>query len=362
MRDKPVTPGELFALLWILGVFLTRPFRQTPWIFTFTLDSISSLRRVAAYLEKPSSAGGYPVSEAPLERSHESPPESLEVRGLTLRFGDQTRLRQLDVKIEAGEFVAVVGEVGSGKSLFVLSLMGETGAQFNEFKINGENALTMDLNERRKHFAFVPQEGFVMSASLRENIAFEYDVPSTIDSEIIRSLALAQFNLAGESVRDGLNTDIGERGVNLSGGQRQRVSLARAHYFDRPVLLLDDCLSAVDVDTESKLLENLIAGAWRHKTRILVTHRLSVLSQVDRVLFMRDGRVIESGKFSDLLEHSADVREFVASVQRSEAAQNGALTTTSTQEGETIDALLENATEAESKTDSEADGSTEGLP
>ncbi|RYZ79610.1 MAG: ATP-binding cassette domain-containing protein [Proteobacteria bacterium] len=231
------------------------------------------------------------------------------------------RLHALDLHIHAGEFVAVVGEVGSGKSLLVLSLMGETGAKFEEFKIGSVDALTLDLNERRKYFAFVPQEGFVMSASLRENIAFQYDVPRAQDADIVHSLDLAQFNLRGEAVRDGLETEIGERGVNLSGGQRQRVSLARAHYFDRPIILLDDCLSAVDVDTENRLVTELIDGAWKKKTRILVTHRLSVLHEVDRVIFLENGAIVDSGKFSDLLERSAKVRQFVASVKRSESAQ-----------------------------------------
>lgn len=322
LKDGNVTAGELFALLWILGVFLTRPFRQTPWIFTFTLDSISSLRRVAAYLEKVSSAGGFPQTDGGAASSlTEALP--LDIKGLRLAFGSVERLRGIDLQIHAGEFVAVVGEVGSGKSLLVLSLMGETGAHFDEFKIGQVDALAMDLNARRKFFAFVPQEGFVMSASLRENIAFQYDVPREFDDEIVRSLDLAQFNLRGEAVRDGLQTEIGERGVNLSGGQRQRVSLARAHYFHRPIVLLDDCLSAVDVDTESRLVDELIDGAWKTKTRILVTHRLSVLHQVDRVIFLEDGAVVDSGKFSDLLNRSAKVRQFVASVKRSEAAQTG---------------------------------------
>ncbi len=330
LRDKPVTAGELFALLWILGVFLTRPFRQTPWIFTFVLDSISSLRRVAGFLEKRSSAGGFPKDEI-LPEAHAALP--IHVRGLTLKFGDQERLSDIDLDIQAGEFVAVVGEVGSGKSLLVLSLMGETGASFREFKIGSTDALRLDLNERRRSFAFVSQEGFVMSASLRENIAFRYEVPAAVDREILHSLELAQFSLQGESVRDGLDTEIGERGVNLSGGQRQRVSLARAHNFDRPLVLLDDCLSAVDVDTETKLVDELIAGAWKNKTRVLVTHRLSVLARVDRVLFMKDGRILDSGRFTDLLQRSPEMRDFVASVRRGEAS--GETLKDSTQEGGT---------------------------
>jgi len=107
--------------------------------------------------------------------------------------------------------------------------------------------------------------------------------------------------------------------VNLSGGQRQRVALARAHFLRRPILLLDDCLSAVDVDTERKLISELIDGAWKDRTRLLITHRLSVLEKVDRVLFVEDGQIVATGKFEDLLRTSAKMRDFVASVRRGDA-------------------------------------------
>jgi ABC-type multidrug transport system fused ATPase/permease subunit len=132
-------------------------------------------------------------------------------------------------------------------------------------------------------------------------------------------LALAQFRIDGEHLQHGLETEIGERGVNLSGGQRQRVALARAHFLRRPVLLLDDCLSAVDVDTERRLISELIDGAWHDRTRLLITHRLSVLEKVDRVMFLEDGAIVASGTFEHLLATSQKVRDFVASVRRGDA-------------------------------------------
>lgn len=312
-----VTPGDLFALLWILGVFLTRPFRQTPWIFTFLFDSVSSLRRVAGYLEKPASAGGL-MFDTNVEVKTGLP---IEVRGLCVTFDESDKLANLDFSIRAGEFVAVVGEVGSGKSLLVQALLGETKSSFAQYRIGNDDVGKRDASQRRQYFSFVPQDGFVMSATLRENIAFRYGVEER-DERIRRSLKLAQFDIATESARDGLATEIGERGVNLSGGQRQRVSLARSDYFDRPIVLLDDCLSAVDVDTEARLLRELILGAWKDKTRILVTHRLSVLEKVDRVFFLQNGRLVECGPFTELLERSSAVRDFVASLKRGEGFES----------------------------------------
>ena len=317
-RREPVTPGELFALLWIFGVFLQRPFRQIPWFFTFTLDSASSIRRVERFMNRPSDP--IAVSDASEIDRDQTEALALKVRGLNLHAGGRHLLRNVNLDIKDGEFVAIVGEVGSGKSLIVLSLAGETAATFETFDMQSQgaaafSALNLSLDERRRKFAYVGQEGFVMSASLRENVMFRYGGEGE-DAEVLNALALAQFRIDGEHLQNGLDTEIGERGVNLSGGQRQRVALARAHFLRRPILLLDDCLSAVDVDTERKLISELIDGAWHDRTRLLITHRLSVLEKVDRVLFVEDGAIVASGPFEELVASSQKVRDFVASARR----------------------------------------------
>jgi ABC-type multidrug transport system fused ATPase/permease subunit len=147
-------------------------------------------------------------------------------------------------------------------------------------------------------------------------VAFLYDIESERDPMIEESLLLAQFDLNTERVEKGLNTEIGERGVNLSGGQRQRVGLARVHFHKAPIMLLDDCLSAVDVDTESKLFAQLIQGAWADRTRLLVTHRLSALTKVDRILFMEEGRILDQGTFEELLARNEKFREYTTSVAK----------------------------------------------
>lgn len=319
MHGTAVSPSELFALLWIFGVFLQRPFRQIPWFFTFSLDSISSIRRVERFMNRPSDP--ITVAAAEIENARETA-IALKVRGLRLQTGGRTLLNNISFEIDEGEFVAIVGEVGSGKSLLVLSLAGETAATFETFEMHHgsqmTNALELPLDERRRRFAYVGQEGFVMSATLRENIMFRYGARGE-DGEVLHSLALAQFRIDGEHLANGLDTEIGERGVNLSGGQRQRVALARAHYMRRPIFLLDDCLSAVDVDTERRLIAELIDGAWHDRTRLLITHRLSVLEKVDRVIFLEQGEIVASGPFEELLKTSQKVRDFVASVRRGDA-------------------------------------------
>lgn len=320
--ETPVSAGTLFALLWIVGVFLTRPFRQMPWVFTFIFDASTSIRRLSDFLSLKNENGS--VRSEEFQKLAEAVPgaPTLEVENLNLKIGDNEILKSVSFKIKKGEFVAIVGEVGSGKTSLLLSLMGETGAHFGKYMVNGNNGSELPLHQLRQFFTFVPQEGFIMSASLRENIAFEYSNPQqnithqaqNKDALIQTSLKRSQFDLQVERVEAGLDTEIGERGVNLSGGQKQRVSLARVDFHQSPFVLMDDCLSAVDVDTEEKLIASLLKGAWKNRTRLLVTHRLSVLDEVDRILFLDRGKIIAEGNLATLLSSNLRFQAFVASV------------------------------------------------
>ncbi len=350
IRGGAVNPGELLALLWIFGVFLSRPFRQIPWLFTWMLDALTSLRRVEAFLgpqllplddEGPEFVGStHQKFESTAAAAHASTVKqtqkqkslALSVHGLNLSSGSRRLLNQISFDVPQGQLLAIVGEVGSGKSLLLLSLMGETGATFEKLCVDSNDLLQMSIENRRKLFSYVPQEGFVMSATLRENVLLQYESQVAgahslcqQDNRILTALAGAQFDLAQERVEDGLETEIGERGVNLSGGQRQRVSLARADiHRDRPIFLLDDCVSAVDIETERRLISGLLNGEWREQTRLLCTHRLSVLREVDHILFLEDGRIEARGSLDELLNMSEKFRRFAATVALEESGSDAA--------------------------------------
>ncbi len=306
LSRRTPTPGELLALLWILGVFLVRPFRQMPWFCTFAFDSWTSIKRIHHFLVTPNSKPKPGSATRSL-----GPNTALAVKNLSLKIADREILRNLSLDVNEGELFAIVGEVGSGKSLLLLSLLGETGAQMEEFQIFGRGVETLTPTKWKSFFAFVPQEGFIMSASLRENVVFEYDVKAGHDQAILKSLQLSSFDLLKERVERGLDTVIGERGVNLSGGQRQRVSLARSHHFSASIVLLDDCFSALDVTTEDHILEQLLFGEWKKKTKILVTHRLRVLPKCDRILFLNDGEMVAQGTFDELFKNCETFRTYV---------------------------------------------------
>lgn len=333
LKGAAATPGDFFALLWIFGVFLSRPFRQVPWIFTFTFDGWTSINRVEAFLQRHKSSLKFDLLEYATNQyankqgrdselnslsRDDKAGRSLTVEGLSLVVGVKSETRRLldnvSFSLEPGEFAAIVGEVGSGKTLLLMSLLGETAAEVRNLKVGNQQMANMSREARRAYFGFVPQDGFVMSANLRENVVFRYDAGSEYDAGVLKALRAAQFDPSSEGITDGLATEFGERGVNLSGGQRQRVGLARAAYLSRPVVLLDDALSAVDVETEKLLFETLLFGEWRKTTRLMVTHRLSVLERVDRVIFMRGGKIHDQGTFNELVAKNVDFREFVRSM------------------------------------------------
>ncbi len=335
-------PGELLSLLWILGVFLSRPLRQLPWMLVMTFDALSSIRRLEDALAIPITKPTLRNPSGASPRRKSSGNSALEVQGLSLESGGKVLLKNIDLCLQKGSLTAIVGEVGSGKSLLLHSLIGGTGAKFDNFYLDGRAASgpseilnakvprgwfqanppqkipeanpALPLNIRGR-IAFVPQEGFTISASLRENVLFTYldgELPGlAMDEKVRESLAYCQFQPVNERVPHGLDSEIGERGVNLSGGQRQRIGLARAHFASRSIVLLDDCLSAVDVDTERKLIEQLLLGAWKGHTRLIATHRLGILPFCNEVLFLREGQMQMRGTHEELLVHSAQYREFV---------------------------------------------------
>jgi ATP-binding cassette, subfamily B, multidrug efflux pump len=285
-------PGDIFLLLWIFGVFLARPIRNLPWALVVFLDGSSSCKRLEKFFRLPEEPQAHGVPSV-VSLLRNSPPvgHGITIKGLSLQMGGRGILNDIEFEAKPGEFVAIIGEVGSGKTQFLLSLVRESPAIYDLYRIGDLDAKRLPLPELRDLFSYVPQDGFTMSSTLRDNVAFAYDFSADYDSEIAESLRLAYFEQENERMGGHLETEIGERGVNLSGGQRQRVGLARAHLHQRSIVLLDDTFSAVDVETEKKLIERLVLGAWKQHTRILVTHRLSILEYADKVYVMDHGRL-----------------------------------------------------------------------
>ncbi|XP_077783406.1 multidrug resistance-associated protein 1-like isoform X1 [Podarcis muralis] len=206
-------------------------------------------------------------------------------------------LNKLNLEIPEGSLVAVVGQVGAGKSSLLSAVLGE-------MEKTGGTA------QRKGSVAYVSQQAWIQNTTLRENILFGLELNKLYYEKVLEACALLPDL---EQLPAGDQTEIGERGVNISGGQKQRVSLARAVYSSADLYLLDDPLSAVDVHVGKHLFEKVIgpSGLLKNKTRILVTHNLAILSQTDIVVMMEDGRITEMGSYKDLLSQRANFAELI---------------------------------------------------
>ncbi|KZO98301.1 multidrug resistance-associated ABC transporter [Calocera viscosa TUFC12733] len=205
-------------------------------------------------------------------------------------------LKDIDLKVPRGSFIAIVGKVGSGKSSLLQALIGEMRRTRGQIVYGGSTA-------------YVPQAAWIINATLRDNVTFgKPDDPDKFDA-ICQACALTPDL---DMLPNGDMTEIGEKGINLSGGQKARVSLARATYSDADIVLLDDPLSAVDAHVANHILENcLLRGPLADKTRILVTHALYVLPHVDYILVMDEGKITESGTYEELLSNGQAFSELI---------------------------------------------------
>ena len=274
--------ADIISLLWLTGVFLSRPLRQLPWFFTFVFDAWTSYKRLAEFLNLENQ------SETIVSRVKTDTGLLLEIKNLNLQIENRMILKNIDLKIRPREIVALIGPVGAGKSLLAKSIINET-------------PFTADIFYRDK-ISYLPQEHFIMSASLRDNMNFYYQSPPDFDSRIIRHLEQAQFSFELDRVQNGLETVIGERGLNLSGGQKQRVSLARQLMQPNSLLLLDDPLSAVDITTEKKMIDEFIKLQNENYSILLTTQRFSVLPFCSRIVFLNNGQIEFDGSSGEFLK------------------------------------------------------------
>jgi ATP-binding cassette subfamily B protein len=242
-----------------------------------------------------------PAIEDPIDPVTTPIKGEVELRGVSFAYGQTIVLHDISFKVPAGGSLAIVGPTGSGKSTLVNIIPRLFDVQQGEVLIDGINVRRYPLQQLRRAVGYVPQETFLFSVPLRENLAFGLDHALT-DSQIDWAGDVSQLNKDVEDFPARYDTMIGERGVTLSGGQKQRTAIARAVAKDPQVLILDDALSAVDTYTEAEILRRL-RGVMRERTSIVVAHRISTVKDADEILVLDDGRVAERGTHRDLLEH-----------------------------------------------------------
>lgn len=286
--DGRLTIGEFTAFASFLGQ-LSWPMVAAGWTLSLVQRATASMDRILTLLDS--------LPEPQQDRVSEPFAGALEVRGLTFSYpgGVKPALQDLSAQVQAGGSLGLVGEVGSGKSTLTRLVQRLFEPPPGTIFLDGRDVTELNLSQLRQQFAWVEQESFLFSATIEENLRL-----SGHEGDVQEAARQAELHQEVLSFPDGYQTLLGERGVTLSGGQRQRLCLARALLKPAPVLLLDDTLSAVDADTEQRILASLAELRGR-QTLVIISHRVSSVRHCDEIVVLEEGRVIQRGRHEQLL-------------------------------------------------------------
>ena len=210
-------------------------------------------------------------------------------------------LQSVSAVVEPGQTLALVGPTGSGKSTLVDLLPRLFDPRPGTVLVDGVDVRRIPLHVLRGAIGYVPQEPFLFSDTIAENVAFGAREIGTPSADVAAAVAVARLDKDVEDFSDGFDTRVGERGITLSGGQKQRAAIARALVMDPRILVLDDALSAVDTQTEEEILSRL-RSVMQQRTSIIVSHRISTVREADLILVLDQGRVVERGTHGELLD------------------------------------------------------------
>ena len=287
LMEGRITIGS-FVMFNIYMGMLIWPMIAFGWVINLMQRGTASLNRINEMMhERPTIQR--PDGDVPRAADYE--PE-IRFDGVSVRFADREALSGINLTIAAGETVAIVGHTGSGKTTLASLIPRLFDPTSGAVSFGGVDLSAFDPEDLRRQIGFVPQETFLFSATLGENIA--WGAPSAMPEQISWAAEIAGLGPDIETFPNRLDTIIGERGLTLSGGQKQRVAIARAILRNPRVLILDDALSSVDTVTEEKILNGL-AGVMRDRTTLLISHRVSTVQNADRIVVLSHGEIVETG-------------------------------------------------------------------
>ena len=289
--------GYFEAIVW--------PIMAISMLIEKTARGKASLNRITELLDAP-----IDVADRDGVADLKNPRGGIEFRHLNFRYpdGEYDVLKDISFTIAPGESVGIVGKTGAGKTALVDLLLRTYNVPDGTLFVDGQDVNTVSIHSVRNACAYVPQDNFLFSDTIAHNIGFGVDDASQAD--IDRAAALADVRDIIVDFKDGYETVLGERGVTVSGGQKQRISIARALLKNAPILILDDSVSAVDTRTERIILDNLKTSR-AGKTTLLIAHRISTVEQLDKIIFIEDGRVEAVGPHDELYRTCNEYRRMV---------------------------------------------------
>ena len=300
--------GYFEAIVW--------PIMAISMLIEKTSRGKASLNRITELLDAP-----IDVADRDGVADLHDPHGGIEFRHLTFRYpdGEYDVLKDVSFTIKPGESVGIVGKTGAGKTALVDLLLRTYNVPDGTLFVDGQDVNAVSIHSVRDACAYVPQDNFLFSDTIAHNIGFGVDDASQADIDRAAALADVRDNIV--DFKDGYETVLGERGVTVSGGQKQRISIARALLKNAPILILDDSVSAVDTRTEKIILDNLKTSR-AGKTTLLIAHRISTVEQLDKIVFIEDGRVEAVGPHDELYRSCAEYRRMV-DLQKLEDEEGG---------------------------------------
>ena len=305
--------ADIVAFIAYLNV-LAWPTAAFGWMFSLVERGRAAMKRLEELFKiEPAIADG--ESTQPMHGLK----QGIEFRNISFAYGRQKNghgaLNGVSFSLPVGRSVGLVGRIGSGKSTVAQLVPRLLNVGGGEILLDGQDIRKLSLRDLRQTLGYVPQDPFLFSTSLRRNLAFGRD--DVTEDELKRAAAIARLDRDLEVFPEKLDTIVGERGVTLSGGQKQRATLARALVMDPPVLILDDCLSSVDAQTEAEILRGLRA-ILKEKTCLIISHRISAVKEADEILVLDDGRIIERGSHDELVRRGGVYAELYQQQRLSE--------------------------------------------